>query len=220
VICQLEGAAIFLPKNTTKMMKLTVLAALAGSAVAFAPAQVGRQSTSVSLDITGELGAQMPLGAFDPLGTMKDADQSKFDTWREIEIKHGRVAMLAVTGYLTTYAGVRFPGAEDVPSGFAAVNWLFTTEQGLQIVPQMMLFFFVAEMINRDASEVTGVTPAFPGDYRNGWIDFGWDKFDDKTKMRKRAIELNNGRAAQMGILGLMVHENMGNVASILPLAN
>ncbi|KAL7541733.1 hypothetical protein ACHAWF_007007 [Thalassiosira exigua] len=201
-------------------MKSVIIASAIASAAAFAPAQVGRQSTAVSLDITGEVGAQIPLGAFDPLGIMKDADQAKFDTWREIEIKHGRVAMLAVTGYLTTYAGVRFPGAEEVPSGFAAVGWLATTSEGLQILPQMMLFFFIAEMINRDASEVTGVTPAFPGDYRNGWIDFGWDKYDEKTKLRKRAIELNNGRAAQMGILGLMVHENMGNVADILPLAN
>jgi len=28
--------------------------------------------------------------------------------------------------------------------------------------------------------------------------------------MEKRAVELNNGRAAQMGILGLMVHEQLG----------
>ena len=60
----------------------------------------------------------------------------------------------------------------------------------------------------------------FMGDFRNGYIDFGWDKLSDDAKMRKRAIELNNGRAAQMGILGLMVHEKLGNVADILPLAN
>ena len=93
-------------------MKSILVASLVASAAAFAPAQVGRTSTSAALDISGELGAQMPLGAFDPLGIMKYADQEQFDSFREIEIVHGRVAMLAVTGYLTTYAGVRFPGAE------------------------------------------------------------------------------------------------------------
>ena len=200
-------------------MKSIVIASLVASAAAFAPAQVGRSSTSAALDISGELGAQMPLGAFDPLGIMKYADQEQFDSFREIEIVHGRVAMLAVSGYLTTYAGVRFPGAEDVPAGFAAINWLLTNEQGQQIVPQMLATFLLATMINRDASERTGVKPAFPGDFRNGKIDFGWDKLDEKTQQRKRAIELNNGRAAQMGILGLMTHEAMGNVATILPLA-
>lgn len=36
----------------------------------------------------------------------------------------------------------------------------------------------------------------FPGDFRNDFIDFGWDKFDDETKFVKRSIELNQGRAA------------------------
>jgi len=93
-------------------MKSAIIASLVASAAAFAPAQVGRASSAVSMDLSGELGAQMPLGGFDPLGVMKDADQEKFDLYRECEIVHGRVAMLAVTGYLTTYAGVRFPGAE------------------------------------------------------------------------------------------------------------
>lgn len=37
-------------------------------------------------------------------------------------------------------------------------------------------------------------------------------RLDDATKKKKRAIELNNGRAAQMGILGLMTHEFLGNI--------
>jgi hypothetical protein len=32
----------------------------------------------------------------------------------------------------------------------------------------------------------------------------------EEEKLKKRAIELNNGRAAQMGILALMVHEQLG----------
>jgi Chlorophyll A-B binding protein len=50
----------------------------------------------------------------------------------------------------------------------------------------------------------------------NRYIDFGWDKFDEETKLKKRAIELNNGRAAMMGILGLLVHEQLGGSLPIV----
>ena len=51
----------------------------------------------------------------------------------------------------------------------------------------------------------------FVGDFRNGYIDFGWDTFSEEEQIRKRGIELNNGRAAQMGIIALMVHEGIDN---------
>jgi hypothetical protein len=44
---------------------------------------------------------------------------------------------------------------------------------------------------------------------RNDAIDFGWDAFSPEEQDRKRGIELNQGRAAMMGILGLMVHEQL-----------
>ena len=65
--------------------------------------------------------------------------------------------------------------------------------------------------INKSISAVTGEAE-FPGDFRNGFIDFGWDIFDDRVKGVKRGIELNNGRAAMMGILGLMVHEKINQL--------
>ena len=49
----------------------------------------------------------------------------------------------------------------------------------------------------------------FVGDFRNGYIDFGWDSFSEDVKMQKRAIELNQGRAAQMGILALVCHKTL-----------
>eukprot|EP00971_Amphidinium_carterae_P180703 3584013-Amphidinium_carterae.1 len=39
-----------------------------------------------------ELGAQPPLGFWDPLGLSADGDVDFFKRRREVEIKHGRVA--------------------------------------------------------------------------------------------------------------------------------
>jgi len=204
------------------MMKLVVLAALAGSAAAFAPAPVAQTSnTALNADLSSELGAQAPLGFFDPLGCVADGDKENFDRLRWVELKHGRIAMLAVVGYLTTYAGVRFPGAEDIPSGFAALDAL----PGM-VWAQMIATWTMMEAANQDQyaapwglnmNSLEDSPAEFKGDFRNGFLDFGWDKQTDEWKMRKRAIELNQGRAAQMGILGLMVHEKLGNVGNLLP---
>lgn len=200
-------------------MKSVIAASLIASAAAFAPVS-GPASVSTSLNaaspFANEIGAQAPLGYFDPLGICADGNQETFDRLRYVELKHGRVAMLGVVGYLVTKAGVRFPGAEDIPSGWAALSAL---PKSLWV--QLFFTWGVMEAFNRDASDIHADAPAseFPGDFRNGFLDFGWDKQTDAWKRNKRSIELNQGRAAQMGLLGLMVHDAMGNVNEILPLA-
>lgn len=202
------------------MLKLLATTLLIGSTAAFAPAQIGKTSTTLSADLTQEIGVQAPLGLFDPIGVLGDAkngNKEDFDRLRYIELKHGRVAMLAVVGYLTTYAGVRFPGAEGIPAGFAALP-----EIPGMVWAQMIGTWTMMELANGggkiDGSDNAG-TQEFPGDFRNGVLDFGWDKQTDSWKRSKRSVELNQGRAAMMGILGLMTHEMMGNVGDILPLA-
>merc|ERR1719384_2547141 len=76
---------------------------------------------AASGDFSGEIGALPPIGFLDPLGLVKEKSQEEFDRLRWVELKHGRVSMLAFIGYVITYAGVRFPGAEDIPAGFDAV---------------------------------------------------------------------------------------------------
>jgi hypothetical protein len=123
--------------------------------------------------------------------------------------------MLAVVGYLVQEAGIRLPGNidlsgtsfSDIPNGFAALSAISTG--GLA-----QILFFIGVLESSVMRDITG-TAEFPGDFRNGAFDLGWDTFDEATKLKKRAIELNQGRAAQMGILGLMVHEQLG--VSVLP---
>lgn len=80
-----------------------VFCLIAGSAAAFAPQQQAMKSSALSDNkFAGELGAQKPLGFWDPLNFLLDENQEEFDRLRGIEVKHGRVAMLAVTGHLVT----------------------------------------------------------------------------------------------------------------------
>ena len=196
-------------------MKFTVAATLFASAAAFAPSKVAQTSTALNA-FESELGAQPPLGFFDPLGLLDTADQERFDRLRYVELKHGRISQLAFLGNIITRAGIHLPGRIDsagdtfdsIPDGFAALSAM-PVEGIYQIVG------FVGFMELYVMKDLTGEAE-FAGDFRNGSIDFGWDSFDEETKLQKRGIELNNGRAAMMGILGLMVHEQLGGSVPIV----
>lgn len=129
-------------------MKTAILTTLVAGAAAFAPVKdSSSSSTALNADLTKEIGAMTPLGLFDPLGVLGDAangDQEHFDRLRWVELKHGRIAMLAVVGYLTTAAGIRFPGAEDIPGGFAALDNL----PGM-VWAQMIATWTMMEMANQ-----------------------------------------------------------------------
>lgn len=192
------------------MSRLSALITLLiGSAAAFAPVQQATRASASSplRAFEDEIGAQPPLGFFDPLGLLDGADAARFNRLRYVEIKHGRVCMLAVLGHIVTTGGVRLPGDIDyhgtsfasIPSGLAALSKV--PAAGL-----LQIFLFVGFLELGVMKDITG-DGEFVGDFRNDFVDFGWDTFTPEEKERKRAIELNNGRAAQMGILALMVHE-------------
>jgi len=196
-------------------MKTAIIASLIASAAAFVPAQEKVSVTSLAA-FEDELGVQPPLGFYDPLGMLDGASQERFERLRYTEIKHGRVSMLAFLGFVTQYAGIRLGGDidfqgtsfADIPSGAGALAAVPKEGWG-----QMLAFVLALEFIMRDN---TG-TGEFVGDFRSDALDFGWDDFDEDEKISKRAIELNNGRAAMMGILGLMVHEQLGNLGTVIP---
>jgi|UniRef100_A0A6U3TJQ0 hypothetical protein len=196
-------------------MKLAIFASLLAGAAAFAPAAQQKATSSLSA-FENEIGAQEPLGYWDPLNFCLDQDQDRFDRLRYVELKHGRIAMLAITGHITTSSGVRLAGDIDFSGhSFASIK---SGIAGLSDVPQaglLQIVAFIGFLELFVMKDVTGEAE-FAGDFRNGHIDFGWDKQTDEWKANKRAIELNQGRAAQMGILGLMVHEKISGEPYVL----
>jgi hypothetical protein len=197
-------------------MKLAILASLLASAAAFAPAKDAARSSALSMSFENELGAQAPLGFFDPLGLVADGDQEKFDRLRYVEIKHGRICMLGVVGYLTNAAGIYLPGDIDYSgTKFSDLGYGWDASFSVPVAGALQVLAFVGFLELAVMKDITG--GEFPGDFRNDALDFGWDSFDEETKLQKRAIELNQGRAAQMGMLGLMVHDQLGNVETLFP---
>ncbi|CAE8607367.1 unnamed protein product [Polarella glacialis] len=175
----------------------------------------GLYTNSALSAFEGELGAQAPLGFFDPLGFCADGDVESFRNRREAEIKHGRVAMFATIGLITPEF-FKFPGYlaptqglkfADVPNGLAALGK----------VPAAGVFQWVALCGLYETCVNIAVDPAEPGNYGKGQLGMGnmvlgitGNKIEDPEK-RKRGLnsEIANGRLAMMAVIGLFVQEGL-----------
>jgi len=171
-----------------------------------------------------EVGVLPPLGRWDPL-QIREQGPERYRRFVEMEIKHGRLSMAAFLGVITTYSGVRWPGylskAEgikfsDLPGG-AISSWAaLPTSAWFQIV----LFISICEVLwlKQDPEKAPGdVVPEgvawarYPDGY-DVWLGDGSTKQvgEDELilgKTWKLNAERNNGRAAMMGITGMIIHE-------------
>merc|ERR1719399_1015585 len=159
-----------------------------------------------------ELGVQAPVGFWDPLGFTADGDVAAFKRRRTVELKHGRVRMLACMGYIAPEY-FRFPGYlspttglkfADIPNGLKAaskvspVGWL-----------QWVLFCGVWEFL-------------WDGENAQGWWRFGelkgnpgehgWKVLtakDPDNRKKKLNAEIANGRLAMMAIIGMFYQDGL-----------
>jgi len=183
-------------------MKLALSTLFVASAAAFSPASQQRATTSL-LAKELNLGVTEPLGVYDPLGWMETEPES-FERRRAVERKHGRIAMVASLGTIIHNNHIVFDGYispsndlkfSDVPVGINGIFSLPTA--GLW---QIIALCGFVELTWWPASQ-------YDGDYGVGY--FGNDILDPEEKARKLNAELNNGRAAMLGILGNMVGEEI-----------
>ena len=82
----IASAAAFAP---TAQQSKTLSALNADAMEEPAPAAV---AVAAATDFTGEVGAQAPLGFWDPMSFLGAGEQTRFDRLREVEIKHGRIS--------------------------------------------------------------------------------------------------------------------------------
>ena len=145
-------------------------------------------------------GVVAPLGYWDPLGFSEEGDEEKFNRYRAIELKHGRIAMLAMThifvthfiklpGYLSTSKGLLF---SDVPSGLAAIKAVPAAGWAQILLFQSALEILAPQDPTKAPGDVQPDTPSFPK----------LEKYDEEGAMDIQNKELNNGRLAMMAIAG------------------
>jgi len=188
-------------------MKLAVLASLIGAASAFAPASTGVKTTALNAEKSQALpflpapenlkGYVGDVG-FDPL---RISDYVPMDYLREAELKHGRICMLAWTGYVAVDVGLRITG---VPAELASVSSLeahnaAVVQGGLG---QIFLGIAALEMVSwLSISAMLQGSGRAPGDFGLG------TKFlpKDEAKIEEMKLkELKNGRLAMMAFSGVV----------------
>jgi hypothetical protein len=179
-------------------MKLAVFASLLAGAAAFAPAQTGKASTALKMSYENELGVIAPTGFFDPYGLSTNIDQETFDQYRTAELKHGRVAQLAVVGYVAPeifrWPGEIAPGLAfaDIPNGIAAIN-------AIPALGWLQMFFFIG------AVDYYG----YFGNFAIGKLESLQDEYIERRKLS----ELQHGRIAMLAILELFRHDSQNLVS-------
>ena len=142
------------------------------------------------------VGATAPVGFFDPLGFSKSADAATLAKYRESELKHGRVAMLAVFGVLTAekyhplYDGKLSGNPLAAFNGVPALGWV-------QIIAFLGLIEYYLAVVSKSEGYV-------PGDYLGVSARVSDPKDSRWVSIQNR--ELNNGRLAMFAILGELTH--------------
>ena len=146
-------------------------------------------SSALKMGFESEAGVTQPLGFFDPLGL---ASAENFEQYRTAELKHGRVAQLAVIGYIVPEV-FKFPfdiapgiPCTSVPNGIAAIA-------AVPSLGWLQIFFLIGSV-----------------DYY-GFLILGDTEAKGKSPEELKELkdkELNNGRLAMIAILELLRHDS------------
>ena len=191
-----------------------------------APRAVPENELPLSERLNG-VGITEPFAeGFDPLGLAKRADAGEMNKYREAELKHGRVAMLAVPGFLLAERFHPFfpnlPGDEE--SIYASQDTWETVRDRPLLVAFLLGVAAFESLSFKNYEEPTSLSPwrapeqnsggrsgamradivpgaTFP---RGPWTA---DKLSPEEFLAKQNAELNNGRLAMISMVALVAQE-------------
>jgi len=224
-------------------MKFTlVLPIFISSAAAFAPSSLKATSTSLNVAskypevngwtadesafCAGLPGALAPVGEFDPLNFLEDLPVQEIKRFREAEVTHGRVSMLACVGYLvaekfhplfngeiTGPANSHLGQVQTMEPFFFA--WLVAAIAVSEFGRARTGWEGPIDALNKN-TDVEGKTwlsklndDYYPGDI--GFDPLGIKPTDGEEFATMATKELQHGRLAMIGAMGMIVQEQVSH---------
>jgi hypothetical protein len=171
--------------------------------------RVGRAAMNdKAFDVKDLAGITEPLGFWDPAGFTEDKSEGKIRFYREVELKHGRLGMLAALGFLVgENFHPLFGGDIDVPA------YLAFQQTPLEIFwPKVVSAIAIIEIFSVFSfnSPAGGEPWSIRSDHVPG--DFGFDPLnlaptDPEELKTMQTKELNNGRLAMLAAAGMIAQE-------------
>merc|ERR1719436_2170612 len=151
-------------------------------------------------------GVTGPLDFFDPLGFSTDCSDGKLLFYREVELKHGRVGMLAALGLLVgEQFHPLFGGNIDVPSYVAFQETPLQTFWPAVVtaiaIPEVFSVFQFQEGKNLWVMKDDHI----PGDL--GFDPLGIKPTDPEELTAMQNKEINNGRLGMIAAAGMIAQE-------------
>merc|ERR1712032_144228 len=124
-----------------------------------------------------------PFGFFDPMGLTDELCKEEVMRFREAELAHGRVSMIAALGFLVqeNFHPI-FPGVMLTEITRARIGWIPPSEGYQELRPEYT-----------------------PGDL--GFDPLGMSPKSDVEMLSMKNKELNNGRLAMIAIAGICAQE-------------
>merc|ERR1719408_547072 len=155
-------------------------------------------------------GVTAPLGFFDPLGFSTDCDEGKLLFYREVELKHGRVAMLAALGLVVgEQFHPLFGGDIDVPAAFAfqqtPLETFWPAVVAAIAIPEIYSVFTFKQPGLKGVDQWTIREDHEPGNL--GFDPLGLKPTDPNELKEMQTKELNNGRLAMIAAAGMIAQE-------------